>query len=190
MKPRSHRSRLRSLFGLTLLLLAAGCGGGGEGSGLTFSSPTAPPDLSNIVGTWSGTQNAVSSTSGSLCVHQLLQNQTARGLSEPLQLKITQLLDNMVLITPTVSGKTAGSLQGRVNGSDFSASWMKDTGALGQPTFCSGTNYVLVEKGGALTGRVSSGTISGTGTRDFYITDKDLRELGLVTVTYEFSGRK
>ena len=167
-----------------LALLASSCGDDG-------SSPTSPTNNAvNIAGTWTGTQDTISVTSGNHCVHQLMQNLAAQNrFSESLGFRIVQFED-LVTVTPSVASRNGGSYEGRVTGSDFSARFKGDTGALGQPTFCNNTDFVLVEKGGALTGHISAGSLSGTGTRDFYITDKNLNALATVTATYQFSVRK
>jgi len=170
-----------------LLAILFGCGGGGGGGSSTPTSPDAV--VVNVAGSWSGTQTSVSSTSGNICVHQLIANLIRRGLSETLEANIIQFQD-LITITPKVGGINGGSYEGRITGSEFSASFKPSRGALGEPTFCSQQDFFLVEKGGAIQGRIGTGTLSGTGTRTSFITDRNLHQLGEITVTYQFSLRK
>jgi hypothetical protein len=184
---------IQSRFLLSSLLLSitvgfAACSGSGDGS--TPTSPEAPAAAA-LSGTWSGTQTGVSSTSGGLCVHQLISNLIAAGrLSEPLQWKITQF-QSTIHVEASVNGKTGGSYEGPVSASNFSGSFKSQYGNLLSPIFCSGTNYVLVETGGAFNGQIGAGILTGTGTRQFAIYNSGLTTLlGQVTETYQFSVRK
>ena len=175
------------LVSACLLATVAGCSGSGSGDTPTSPSPTVV--VTNLAGSWSGTQTSVSSTSGNLCVHELIANLIRRGLSETLEVKVIQFQD-LITITPKVGSTNGGSYEGRITGSDFSAGFKANTGALGVPTFCAQQDFFIVEKGGAMQGRIGTGTLSGTGTRTSYITDRNLRQVGEITITYQFSLRK
>jgi len=163
------------------------CNGGAS----TPTSPEPPVSVAALSGTWTGTQSGVSSTSGNLCVHQLISNLIAASrLNEPLQWKITQF-QSSIHVQAIVNGKTGGSYEGPVSASNFSASFKSGYGNLLTPTFCSGTDYVLAETGGAFNGQVGAGILTGTGTRQFDIYNRDLTvRLGQVTETYQFTVRK
>lgn len=184
----------KSRFLLSSLLMSMTIGFAAcSGDGSSPTSPEAPegPVAAALSGTWSGTQSVVSSTSGGHCVHQLIGNLVAANrLNEPLQWKITQF-QSTIHVQASVSGKTGGSYEGPVSASNFSGSFKSGYGNLLTPTFCSGTNYVLVELGGAFNGQIGAGILTGTGTRDFGIYDSGVTtQLGQITETYQFSVRK
>lgn len=171
-------------LGIAGLVIACGEGGG--------SSPTAPGTAAtSIEGRWTGTQNSLSSTSGSHCVHQLLANLIADNrLKEGLDWEVTQALSSIHVKT-WLSGVAGGGYEGHIDDLRFSASYRPEYGALLLPTYCSGKDFKLIEEGGALDGQVGSGILTGTGTRRFGIFNNSMnKRLGEVTISYQYSLRK